>query len=138
MTARVVLAIVLVVVAAIVAWVLDRRRKPAPPAQSRATVPKQLDRHDFPRPDAPWLVVLWSSRTCESCQGLFEKLTPLASDDVAVVVVEYQEQPALHQRYAIDAAPITVIADREGVTRASFTGSFSATDLWAAVAELRG
>ena len=90
MTARLVLAIVLVVAAAIVAWVLDRRRKPAPPAQSRATVPKQLDRHDFPRPDAPWLVVLWSSRTCESCQGLFEKLTPLASDDVAVVEVEYQ------------------------------------------------
>ena len=55
-----------------------------------------------------------------------------------MVEVEYQEQPELHKRYAIDAAPITVIADREGVTRASFTGSFSATDLWAAVAELRG
>ena len=109
MTARLVLAIVLVVAAAIVAWVLDRRRKPAPPAQGRATVPQQLDRQDFPRTDAPWLVVLWSSRTCESCQGLFEKLTPLASDDVAVVEVEYQEQPELHKRYAIDAAPITVI-----------------------------
>ena len=138
MTTRVVLALVLVVAAAIIAWVLDRRRKPAAPAQGRATVPKQLDREDFPRPDAPWLVVLWSSRTCESCQGLFEKLTPLASDDVAVVEVEYQAEPELHRRYAIDAAPITVIADRDGVTRASFTGSFTATDLWAAVAELRG
>ena len=119
------LAIVLVVAAAIVAWVLDRRRKPAAPAQSRATRPEAARPPRLPRPDAPWLVVLWSSRTCESCQGLFEKLTPLASDDVAVVEVEYQEQPELHQRYAIDAAPITVIADREGVTRASFTGSFS-------------
>jgi hypothetical protein len=137
-TARIVLAVVLVVAAGIVALVLDRRRKPAAPAQSRATVPQQLDRRDFPRPDAPWLVVLWSSRTCESCQGLIDKLTPLASDDVAVVEVEYQAQPELHKRYAIDAAPITVIADHEGVTRASFTGSFSATDLWAAVAELRG
>ena len=63
---------------------------------------------------------------------------PLASDDVAVVEVEYQAEPELHQRYAIDAAPITVLADADGVTRASFVGAFTATDLWAAVAELRG
>jgi hypothetical protein len=137
MTTRVVLAIALVVLAAGVAWVLDRRRKTAPPMQGRALVPQQIDRADFPRPETPWLVVLWSSRTCDSCRGLFEKMAPLASDDVAVVEVEYQAQPDLHRRYQIEAAPVTIVADARGVTRAGFAGAFSATDLWARVAELR-
>jgi hypothetical protein len=35
------------------------------------------------------------------------------------------------------AIPTTVIADCEGVVRRGFVGAFTATDLWAAVAELR-
>jgi hypothetical protein len=137
-TSRLVLAAVLVALAGVVAWILERRRRTAPPFQGRTLVPQQLDRSDFPRPDAAWLVVLWSSRTCDSCRGLAEKLEPLRSDDVAVVEIEYQAEPELHRRYAIEAAPITVVADAEGVTRASFTGSFEAAEIWAAVAELRG
>ena len=137
MTARLALAAALIVVAAVIAWVLDRRRRPAPPAQGSATVPRQLDRDDFPEPAAPWLVVLWSSRTCESCRGLFGKIAPLASADVAVAEVEYQTDPDLHARYAIDAAPITIVVDAEGVTRASFAGAFDAVELWATVADLR-
>lgn len=138
MTARIVLALALVVVAAVVAWVLERRRRSAPPTQGRSLVPQQVDRADFPRPDAPWLVVLWSSRSCASCQGLAEKLQPLASDEVAVVEVEYHDNPELHARYKIEAAPVTIVVDAEGVTRASFAGAFSASELWAAVAGLRG
>ena len=33
--------------------------------------------------------------------------------------------------------PMVLIADAEGVVRKSFVGSVSATDLWAAVAEIR-
>ena len=138
MTVRVLLAAALVVVAVLVAWVLDRRKKTGPPAQGRSLVPQQIDRHDFPQPTTPWLVVLWSSRTCDSCRGLFEKMLPLASDDVAVVEVEFQAEPDLHRRYAIEAAPVTIVVDAEGVTRASFAGAFTATDLWAKLAELRG
>jgi hypothetical protein len=137
MTARIVLAVVLVVGAALVAWFLERRRSPAAPTRDTATIPAQLDRHDFPRPDAPWLVVLWSSRTCNSCRGLFEKIEPLGSDEVAVAEIEYQTATELHRRYGIDATPITLIVDAEGVTRASFAGSFSATDLWAKLAAVR-
>jgi hypothetical protein len=137
MTARIVLAVVLVAIAALVAWMLERRRNPSAPTRDTATIPAQLDRREFPRPDAAWLVVLWSSRTCESCQGLFEKIEPLASAEVAVAEVEYQAEPELHRRYRIDAAPITLIVDHEGVTRASFAGPFSATDLWARLADVR-
>jgi thioredoxin-like negative regulator of GroEL len=137
MTARLLLAAILIVIAAGIAYTLDRRRRSAAPLQSRANVPQQLDRADFPQPATPWLVVLWSSRTCESCHGLFEKLEPLASADVAVAEVEYQVQPDLHKRYSIDAAPVTVIVDHEGVTRGSFVGAFSAPEVWAKLAEVR-
>ena len=137
MAARLLIAAVLLVVAVIVAMVIERRRRPSVPSQGRDGVPHQLDRNDFPRPDAPWLVVLWSSSACESCAGLFDKLRPLESPDVAVVEVEYQTNKALHERYKIEAAPITQVVDAQGVTEVSFTGTFEATELWSVVAALR-
>ena len=137
MTARIVIAVVIIVVAGGVAWWLERRRVAAPPTQGRAIVPQQLDRRDFPRPDAPWLVVLFTSQHCDSCAGLIDKAKPLESDDVSVAEVEYGAEPELHRRYEIEAAPITVLADANGVTRASFVGAFAAAELWTALAELR-
>ena len=131
------IAVAILVVAGGVAWWLERRRVAAPPTQGRATVPQQLDRNDFARPDAAWLVALFTSQHCDSCAGLFDKAKPLESDDVSVTEVEYGAQPELHRRYQIDAAPITVLADSAGVTRASFVGAFTAADLWAALADLR-
>jgi hypothetical protein len=136
-TVRVVIAVAILVVAGGVAWWLERRRVAAPPTQGRAVVPQQLDRHDFARPDAAWLVALFTSQHCDSCAGLFDKAKPLESDDVSVTEVEYSAQPELHRRYQIDAAPITVLADAAGVTRASFVGAFAAADLWSALAEIR-
>jgi hypothetical protein len=43
----------------------------------------------------------------------------------------------MHRRYEIAAVPTTVIADADGVVLRAFVGSFTATDLWAAIAELR-
>ena len=136
-TARIVLAVVILVVSGAVAWWLERRRVAAPPTQGRAIVPQQLDRSDFARPDAPWLVVLFTSEHCDSCAGLFEKARPLESDEVSVTEIEYGTHPELHRRYQIDAAPITLLVDASGVTRASFVGAYAATDLWNALAELR-
>ena len=137
MLLRVVVAVVILAVAVAIAWWLDRRRVVAPPSQGRAVVPQLLDRNDFPRTDASWLVVLFTSRHCDSCAGLVDKALPLASDEVGVVEVEYTLQPDLHERYQIDAAPITVLVDRDGVTRGSFVGAFSAPELWSVLAELR-
>ena len=137
MVVRLVIAVVILAVAGAIAWWLDHRRTVAPPSQGRAVAPQQLDRNDFPRPDASWLVVLFTSRHCDSCAGLVEKALPLASDDVGVVEVEYTLQPELHARYGIDAAPITVLVDRDGVTRGAFIGAYSAPELWSTLAELR-
>jgi hypothetical protein len=124
-------------IALAVAWWLNRNRRSAPPTQGASLVPQQLDRRDFPRPDAAWLVVLFTSTHCDSCQGLLDKAAPLESPDVAVVEIEYTQHRDLHRRYRIEAAPVTVVADPDGVTQASFIGAFDAAELWAAVATLR-
>jgi hypothetical protein len=136
MVARLVIAVVLVAAVAVVAWSL-RRRPPDAPPRDVYPVPRQLDRDDFPRRDAPWLVALFSSAACDSCQGLPAKLLVLDSPEVATCDITAEASGDLHRRYAIAAVPTTVIADADGVVCRAFVGSFTATDLWAAVAELR-
>jgi hypothetical protein len=132
-----VLAVALALVAVGAALVLQRRRPDAPTDAARWTVPAQVDRADFSRPDAPWLVAVFTSATCHTCAATSDKARQLDSHDVAVEEVEVSAAPALHRRYRIDAVPIVVVADADGVVRASFVGPCTATDLWATVAELR-
>lgn len=134
---RLVVAAVLVAVAVVVAVILDRRQRRDAPTQPRWAVPSQLDRADFARPDAPWLVAVFTSATCDSCQGTIEKARVLDCDEVAVDEVEVVARKDVHDRYGIDAVPLLVVADADGVVRASFVGPPTATDLWAAVAEVR-
>ena len=86
---------------------------------------------------APWLVAVFTSATCNTCAGVWEKAMLLASDDVAVQRLEAVERKDLHTRYGVTAVPGLVVADAEGVVRARFLGPVTATDLWATVAELR-
>ena len=130
------MALVLVALAAAVALAL-RRRRPAPPTQSRWAVPTQLDRGDFGGGDRPWLVIVFTSSACESCQRATAKASVVASPEVGYQEVSYQDRADLHERYAIEAVPTIVMADADGVVRASFVGVPSATDLWAALAEAR-
>jgi len=123
---------------AIVALVLRRRTTVEAPTQpAQYGVPVQLDRADFERPDAPWLVVVFTSATCDACASVVDKASVLASEEVAVQAVEFSADRALHERYDIEAVPMLLVADGDGVVRASFLGSPSAADLWAAVAALR-
>ena len=134
---RVLVAAAIVVVAVLVAVVARRRRRSDAPTQPLGRVPSQLDRADFARPEAPWLVAVFTSATCSTCADVVRKAQVLASEDVAVTDVEWQTGRSIHDRYAIDAVPLLLIADAEGVVRRSFAGPVSATDLWAAVAEAR-
>lgn len=120
-----------------VAWILRRRRVAAAPTQAGWEVPTQLDRGDFARPDAPWLVAAFTSATCETCADVASKVQVLESGDVAVVRIDHAENPALHARYRIEAVPCVVIADSSGAVRRAFLGPVKAQDLWAGVAECR-
>lgn len=122
------MALAVVVVAIVVARLLERRR-PAPPTRDAYPVPAQLDRADFPRPDAPWLLVLFSSATCDSCGTMATRLAALEADGVATVEVEAAADKALHRRYRIEGVPMVVLADAQGVVRAGFVGSVEAWEL---------
>jgi hypothetical protein len=132
-----VIALTLASAAGVVAVVLQRRRSPAPTQGPSWTVPTQLDRADFERPEAPWLVASFTSATCDTCAAVWSRAAVLASDEVAVQNVEAKADVALHRRYRIDAVPLVVVADAEGRVRRHFLGPLTATDLWGAVAELR-
>jgi hypothetical protein len=138
MVARVLIAAVVIVVAALVALVLRRRTAGTDaPTQPRHSAPEQLDRNDFAAPEAPWLVAVFSSASCQTCANVVTKAKVLASEFVAVEEIEYTARRPLHEKYAIDGVPCLVVADALGVVRASFLGPVSATDLWAAVADVR-
>jgi hypothetical protein len=96
-----------------------------------------LDRNDFEGRDRAWLVAVFTSSTCDSCEKVVPKALALASPDVAVTEVPYQSRKDLHQRYGVEVVPTTVVADPDGIVRKSFIGVPTATDLWAAVAEVR-
>src|SRR5258708_7266732 len=114
-----------------------RLRPPEAPALDPYPAPRQLRRADSARPEAPWLVALLSAATSDACRGLPETVAVLACDDVATSEIELGVRGDLHTRYDLAAVPTTLVADTDGVVRRAFVGAFSATDLWAAVAELR-
>jgi len=134
---RIALAVALAAAAVLVAWLLQRRERADAPVRTGFSVPAQVDRADFDRPEAPWLVAVFTSATCSTCAGTWDKARHLASSAVAVQEVELGAHRALHERYAIDAVPATLVVDGDGVVRRSFLGPVTATDLWAAVAEAR-
>ena len=131
--------LVLVVVAAAAAALayLVQRRRPDAPIRTGWMVPEQLDRRDFARPDAPWLVAVFTSASCDNCAAVVDVAGPLASGAVAVDVVEVDERPEVHDRYAVDAVPMVLLVDALGVVRDHHLGPVSATHLWGSLAELR-
>lgn len=125
------------VVALGVGWYMQQQAPDAPTRVPSHRTPDQLDRRDFTRPDAPWLVVVFTSATCETCAKVWTSTQLVESDDVAVQNVEVVEHKDLHDRYEITAVPSVVIADATGVARASFLGPPTSADLWAKLAEVR-
>ena len=123
-------------VALAIALVLKRRKSDAP-TQAGFEIPIQLDRNDFEDPHSPWLVVVFTSATCHTCTDVVTKAEVLSSSEVAVQRIDYTVNPALHKRYRIDAVPLLVIADIDGVVQKGFIGPLKAQDLWAAMAECR-
>lgn len=127
----------LILVMAATLGVVVRKRKPDTPSQTSNLIPQQLNRKDFVSPEKPWLLVVFTSSTCDACQDVATKALVLTSQDVAVQIIDYLEMRNLHKQYAIDSVPTTVIADNLGVVQYGVLGPITATDLWAAMARCR-
>ena len=131
----VIVGVVVVVALLINLW--QRKRRVDAPTQGAGEVPSQVDRADFVRPEAPWLVLAFTSATCQTCSDIERKVRVLETNNVAIQILEYTTERALHARYKIDAVPTVLMADPNGVVQANFLGPVSATDLWAALARVR-
>lgn len=136
---QVVIAVAVVVVAVGLGLILRKRQQVAAPTQPSRAVPAQLDRADFvdAAGTAEWLVVVFSSATCDTCAAVARKAEVLRSESVGVVEVEYGAARDLHRKYDIQVVPMVAIADSEGVVRAGFAGPVTAEDLWGALADVR-
>jgi hypothetical protein len=109
-------AVAMAALVGLIALLLRRRQRPDAPTQPRRpSVPAQLDRADFARPEAPWLIAVFTSATCLSCRGMVDQLRGRESDETVVQEVRFEERPDLHRRYGITAVPVGLIADADGV-----------------------
>ena len=126
-----------VVVVALLANLWQRKRQVDAPTQGASEVPSQIDRSDFVRPDASWIVLAFTSATCQTCSDIERKVRVLETNSVAIQILEYTAERELHERYKVDAVPTVLMADASGVVQANFLGPVSATDLWAALARAR-
>ena len=133
---RLLLLVLVAATAGTLAHLVQRRRSDAP-VRTGWSVPQQLDRRDFDRPDAPWLVAVFTSATCDTCGSVVEVARPLESQAVAFQEVEAGERRDLHDRYAVDAVPMVLLVDGVGVVRDHHLGPVTATHLWGSLAELR-
>lgn len=140
---RLVLIVGAVAVAGVVALAVDRIRSGSRSSAARSPaaaspahhVPDRLDRGDFARPDAGWLVAVFTSDTCSTCAEVWQLARKLEGPEVAAQQIEAKREAALHARYGIDAVPLTVIADRDGVTQRSIAGPTTEFQLRTALAE---
>ena len=138
MLVRILIAVALLAVCGTSAAVFERRRQASgAPVRDPYPIPRQLTRSDFLRPDAPWLVALFSSTTCEGCAAMRDKVLAMETSEVAAVEVSFQAERDIHERYEISGVPMVLVADHDGVVQRAFLGVVSATDLWAAVAAAR-
>jgi hypothetical protein len=126
---NVLIAVALGAAALVVAWLINRRKPKATAMISAHHVPDRIDRGEFIRPEAPVLIAVFTSATCASCAAMVATARELASDAVAVDEAELGARADAHRRYEIDAVPILVVADRDGVVRASFAGAVTANEL---------
>ena len=108
-----------------------RRRSPAAPCRRSSTGPTS------PAPTPPWLVAVFTSATCQHVRRRRPQGGGAGQRRGRRGRGRVQRQPRPPRRYGIDAVPILVIADVDGVVRRHFVGPVSATDLWAAVAAAR-
>ena len=138
MLVRILIAVAVLAVCGTIAAVFERRRQASgAPVRDPYPIPRQLTRSDFLRPDAPWLVALFSSTTCDGCAVMRDKVLAMETSEVAAIEVSFQADRDIHERYLISGVPMVLVADHDGVVQRAFLGAVSATDLWAAVAAAR-
>ena len=86
------------------------------------SIPGHLSREDFRFTNEPWLVVIFSSESCETCKPLVAESMKLSSLGIAIQEIAVETNKDLHEKYGIDAVPMLLLVDKFGVVRSSHLG----------------
>ena len=86
------------------------------------SIPGHLNREDFGFLSEPWLVVIFSSDSCETCKPVVAESMKLSSLGIAVQEIALETNKDLHKKYDIDAVPMLLLVDKFGVVRSSHLG----------------
>ena len=86
------------------------------------SVPGHLSREDFGFLNEPWLVVIFSSESCETCKPVVAEGMKLTSLGIAIQEIAAETNRELHEKYDIDAVPMLLLVDKYGVVRSSHLG----------------
>jgi len=89
------------------------------------SIPGHLSREDFGFLNDPWLVVIFSSESCETCRPVVAEGMKLTSLGIAIQEVAAETNRELHEKYDIDAVPMLLLVDKFGVVRSSHLGSIN-------------
>ena len=120
-----ILTIILILVIGLTAFTISslaNRRMPDSPSVPKSIIPYQLDRSDFNDPSIEWIFVLFTSDTCDACDLVMNEVSKISLPNVVVQNINYAANKSLHVRYEIDAVPILLIADQQGIVQWSFAG----------------
>jgi len=129
---RLLILVGLTVLAIVIAAVLQRRR-PDPPSAPSYRAPTQLDRADFASDQSLNLVVLFASKTCNTCPVAWEVIESADLGDICRERVDVEDNPALHKRYKIDGVPTTLVVGTDGVVYQTFFGPITGDQLMQAM-----
>ena len=86
------------------------------------SIPGHLSREDFWFTNESWLVVIFSSESCETCKPLVAESMKLSSLGIAIQEIAVETNKDLHEKYGIDAVPMLLLVDKFGVVRSSHLG----------------
>ena len=86
------------------------------------SIPGHLNREDFGFLNEPWLVVIFSSDSCETCKPVVAESMKLSSLGIAIQEIALETNKDLHEKYDIDAVPMLLLVDKFGVVRSSHLG----------------
>lgn len=123
-----------------VVFIITSKRRNMQTFETSYESPTKIERNDFPKNQSEILVLVFTSKSCGSCEDVVAKAQVLNSDAVNVEFVEYgtDNGKKLHEKYQIEAVPTICVCDENGVVTFSNIGPITATDLWAGVARSRG
>jgi hypothetical protein len=135
---RLLIAVGLALLAVVVVWFIQRRRPARAPTEAAShEAPAHIDRSEFVSPEVRWLIVVFSSETCEACQQVLANAHRLVARDVAVEDVTFQSDRDRQERYGITAVPTTVLVGPDGVVQRWWIGTVRVDEMAAALRALR-